>query len=614
MKLRLAASVPIYLVIYTLCYYSAYLLRFDFSLADKYTAMFAQTLPVVLLIKFTTNITTKEWRRAFRYASIADVLNVFVGATATAVLLYAANFTIFTNSHIPRSVILIDWMLVVLVSGLLRISVRLYREQLQPLWNQGKQQRTLIYTSNKDGISILRTLQATSHDFKVVAFIDESPSRANTVIAGVPVYTSKRGWKRLGQKLRSQHVLIPSTVPGKDVRKLVALCAEAGLKTHIIPTVPELLGGRYKISVRDVTVTDLLRRAPANLDFAAIREYVSNKRVLVTGAAGSIGSELCRQIIDLQPAAFIALDQSEFGIFSMQQELQTRCPDVPLHMKVADVANRSTISRGFEAHQPQLVFHAASYKHVPLMEQNPIEAIRNNIFGTKILVDLCGEHGVERFVFISTDKAVRPSNVMGSTKLVSEKYVQAGSLTWETRYMAVRFGNVLNSAGSVVPTFRDQIASGGPITVTHPDMERFFMTIPEAVQLVLQAGAIGSSGDVLVLEMGDPVKIFDLAKDMIDISGLNYPDDIDIAFTGIRPGEKLQEELFYDFEEDTKKIHDKIFCASRVAPQPAMIQSDIIRLQNAIEISEIEATRTLHEIVARHVASNQTHKHLKSAA
>jgi FlaA1/EpsC-like NDP-sugar epimerase len=511
-------------------------------------------------------------------------------------------------------VILIDWMLVVLAAGLLRISIRLFREQLQPLWNRGQQKRTLIYSSNKHGIGILRTLQATGHDFKVVAFIDENPRRINTVIAGVPVYPANLGWKRLAQMLRSQHLLIPSSVPGKVVRKLVAQCAEADLKTHIIPTVPELLDGRYKVSIRDVTVTDLLRRAPANLDFASIREYVSNKRVLVTGAAGSIGSELCRQIIDLQPAALVAVDQSEFGIFSIQQELQARCPTVPLDVTVADVANRSTMSRVFEARQPQLVFHAAAYKHVPLMERNPIEAIRNNVFGTKILVDLCGESGVERFVFISTDKAVRPSNVMGSTKLVSEKYVQAGSLTWDTQYISVRFGNVLNSAGSVVPTFRDQIAAGGPITVTHPDMERFFMTIPEAVQLVLQAGAIGSSGDVLILEMGEPVKIVDLAKDMIGLSGLHYPDDIDIVFTGIRPGEKLREELFYDAEEGTKKVHDKIFCASRVAPPPAMIHSDINRLVNAIEAGELEATRALRETVDRYVAADQTHKRLKSAA
>ncbi|MBT4865570.1 MAG: polysaccharide biosynthesis protein, partial [Planctomycetaceae bacterium] len=575
MKLRLAVAVPAYLLIYTLCYFSAYSLRFDFSIADEFFARFTATLPFVLALKLSIIFTTGEWRRAFRYASMGDVVNVFVGSAVAAALLYVSNFLFFIDAAIPRSVILIDMVLTILSAGMVRISVRLLREQVLPSFSREQRKRTLIYRSNKEGIGILRTLQATGGDFQVVAFVDESPENGSSVIAGVPVYTSDVGWLRLAQKLRAQHILVPSTVPGGVMRELVSQCAQAGLKTHIIPTVPELVDGRYKVSVRDVTVSDLLRREPAELDFEAIRDYVSNKRVLVTGAAGSIGSELCRQIIDLKPASLVVVDQSEFGMFTIQQELEQRCPDVPLHLAIADVANRPSMSRIFEAREPQLVFHAAAYKHVPLMEDNPVEAIRNNILGTKVLVDLSGDCNVERFVFISTDKAVRPSNVMGATKLVSEKYVQSGSRKCDTQYISVRFGNVLNSAGSVVPTFRQQIAAGGPITVTHPEMERFFMIIPEAVQLVLQAGAIGAAGDVLILEMGEPVKIVDLAKDMICLSGLSFPDDIDIEFSGIRPGEKLREELFYYAEEGTKKVHDKIFCASREAPQTVQMDNDI---------------------------------------
>ena len=611
MKLRLAVAVPAYLLIYTLCYFSAYSLRFDFSIADEYLARFTATLPFVLVLKLAIIFTTGEWRRVFRYASIGDVVNVFVGASATAALLYVSNFLFFIDTAIPRSVILIDMVLTILSAGMLRISVRLLREQVLPSFSREQRKRTLIYRSNKEGIGILRTLQATGGDFQVVAFVDESPENGSSVIAGIPVYTSEVGWQRLAQKLRAQHILVPSTVPGGVMRELVSQCAQAGLKTHIIPTVPELVDGRYKVSVRDVTVSDLLRRETAEPDFEAIRDYVSNKRVLVTGAAGSIGSELCRQIIDLKPASLVVVDQSEFGMFTIQQELQQRCPDVPLHLAIADVANRPSMSRIFEAREPQLVFHAAAYKHVPLMEDNPVEAIRNNILGTKVLVDLSGESNVERFVFISTDKAVRPSNVMGATKLVSEKYVQAGSRKCDTQYISVRFGNVLNSAGSVVPTFRQQIAAGGPITVTHPEMERFFMIIPEAVQLVLQAGAIGSAGDVLILEMGDPVKIVDLAKDMICLSGLSFPDDIDIEFSGIRPG---REELFYYAEEGTKKVHDKIFCASREAPQTVQMENDIKRLLEATTVSDREATRVLRETVARYVADDDAPNQLKSAA
>ncbi|MBT6155608.1 MAG: polysaccharide biosynthesis protein [Planctomycetaceae bacterium] len=614
MKLRLAVAVPAYLLIYTLCYFSAYSLRFDFSIADEFFARFTATLPFVLALKLSIIFTTGEWRRAFRYASMGDVVNVFVGSAVAAALLYVSNFLFFIDAAIPRSVILIDMVLTILSAGMVRISVRLLREQVLPSFSREQRKRTLIYRSNKEGIGILRTLQATGGDFQVVAFVDESPENGSSVIAGVPVYTSDVGWLRLAQKLRAQHILVPSTVPGGVMRELVSQCAQAGLKTHIIPTVPELVDGRYKVSVRDVTVSDLLRREPAELDFEAIRDYVSNKRVLVTGAAGSIGSELCRQIIDLKPASLVVVDQSEFGMFTIQQELEQRCPDVPLHLAIADVANRPSMSRIFEAREPQLVFHAAAYKHVPLMEDNPVEAIRNNILGTKVLVDLSGDCNVERFVFISTDKAVRPSNVMGATKLVSEKYVQSGSRKCDTQYISVRFGNVLNSAGSVVPTFRQQIAAGGPITVTHPEMERFFMIIPEAVQLVLQAGAIGAAGDVLILEMGEPVKIVDLAKDMICLSGLSFPDDIDIEFSGIRPGEKLREELFYYAEEGTKKVHDKIFCASREAPQTVQMDNDIRSLLEATTVSDLEAMRVLRETVERYVADDDTPNRLKSAA
>ena len=578
MKRRLAAAVPAYALMYGLCYYAAYLLRLDFEVSELYVERVTATLPLVVLLKLATNFATGEWRRAYRYSSIGDVFNIFVGASAAALLMYVANHTIFGATPIPRSVILIDLTLTILAAGLFRVLVRWFLEQFLPQVRRERRKRTLIYRSNREGIGILRTLQATGGEFQVVAFVDENPQRFNAVIAGIPVYTASAGWKRLSQKLRAQHILIPSTTPGRVVRELLKQCAAAGLKTHIIPTVPELVDGRYKVSVRDVTVSDLLRREPAELDFRAIREYVSGKRVLVTGAAGSIGSELCRQIIELSPAALIAVDQSESGIFGIQSEFEARRSTVGLHPAIADVTNRPAMARLFEAHQPQIVFHAAAYKHVPLMESNPIEAIRNNVLGTRIVVDLAGENSVERFVFISTDKAVRPSNVMGGTKLISEKYVQAASQRWQTQYMSVRFGNVLNSAGSVVPTFRRQISVGGPITVTHPEMERFFMTIPEAVQLVLQAGAIGSSGDVLILEMGEPVKIVDLAKDMICLSGLSYPDDVDIVFTGVRPGEKLQEELFYFAEEGTKKIHDKIFCASRTAPQG---RSDRARCRSA---------------------------------
>jgi FlaA1/EpsC-like NDP-sugar epimerase len=336
---------------------------------------------------------------------------------------------------------------------------------------------------------------------------------------------------------------------------------------------------------------------------ASISGYITDKTVLVTGAAGSIGSECCRQIVDLKPKTLLLVDQSEFGMFQIEQELAARqLTDVQLVHVIADVNDQVTLGRVFGEYLPDLVFHAAAYKHVPLMEHNVQVAIRNNVLGTKSIVDLSDRFGVERFVMISTDKAVRPTSIMGSTKLVGEKYLQAIAAKSTTQFITVRFGNVLNSAGSVVPTFRRQILEGGPITVTHPDMTRFFMTIPEAVQLVLQAGAIGESGQVLILDMGEPVKIVDLAKDMISLSGLRYPEDIDIVFSGLRPGEKMYEELFYGNEKAAKKVHEKIFCAEREPIQSSAIKMHIHQLERASHGSLSEARDAIRSVVAEYVS------------
>ncbi|MCA8989018.1 MAG: polysaccharide biosynthesis protein, partial [Planctomycetaceae bacterium] len=330
---------------------------------------------------------------------------------------------------------------------------------------------------------------------------------------------------------------------------------------------------------------------------------IRGKSVLVTGGAGSIGSELCRQILDFEPASLTIFDHSEFGIFQIEREFaqRTDCA-TQLRYVTASILDPDALENVFATEQPQLVFHAAAYKHVPLMQDNPYAAIRNNFFGTKAVVDAADAHGVERFVLVSTDKAVRPTSVMGATKLLAEKYLQAMSQKSETAFLTVRFGNVLNSVGSVVPTFRKQIEAGGPVTVTHEDMVRYFMTIPEAVQLVLQAGAIGDSGNVMILDMGEPVRIVDLAKDMIALSGLSYPDDIDIEFTGLRPGEKMYEELFYAHEQGAPRIHEKIFLGSGYAPTPAQIQTDLQSLQSTLRSSSDRISNTLWNIVNRYVA------------
>lgn len=618
MKHRLAVILPAYFVLFGTCLYSALLLRFDFDLPEAFLEQFWTALPFVMGVKLLVCWLTGEWKRTFRYTTLEDVLHLSVGATLAAVLLFGLNATCLSAVPIPRSVIVIDWTLVILASGLLRSGIRLYLEMFRPLLRRERKERAVVYRpdhTDQNGLGILRAL-GSNGSYRIVGFVDGSKTQRHSLLAGLPVLSTQTGWRKLKKTLGIKHVLIPSTVPGRKVRAIVESCAEAGLQSHVIPQVDEIVAGRLEVKVRDVTISDLLRREPAQLDMASIRDYVAGRRVMVTGGAGSIGSELCRQILSFAPASLVLIDQSEFGMFTIEQEFALRHGNRDdIHFAIADVCDEDAMYQIMDQHQPELVFHAAAYKHVPLMEDNPQEAIRNNIMGTKTVIDLADQFGVRDFVLISTDKAVRPSSVMGATKFLAEKYLQGKSTTSDTKMITVRFGNVLNSAGSVVPTFRRQIESGGPITVTHPDIERFFMTIPEAVQLVLQGGAAGSSGDVLILEMGQPVKIVDLAKDMIFLSGLRYPDDIDIEFTGLRPGEKLSEELFYESEQGARKIRDKIYCSAREYTPFIEVNSNVAHLENAARTGKQAAAIALWDVVSQYVAEDAAPVlELKSAA
>lgn len=605
MKYRLAAILPTYVAMFVGCYYAAFMLRFDFVLLPEVETMFLTTVLTLVGVKSLICLLTGEWQRSYRYATLPDVLFVTSSATIAAAIIFIANyFKLF--GPIPRSVLLIDWVLTIPASGLIRVSARVYTDIICKQFNRKEKLRTLVMGIDREAIEILRTMQATHSEYQIVGMIGEHTGQNRSLIAGVPIYSLENGWAKLATNLSVQHILIPSSLSGQRVREIVSNSTQAGFKAHVIPSVQEIVDGRFKLSVRDVTISDLLRREPAELDMKSIQNYVENQRILVTGAAGSIGSELCRQLLRFKPATLILVDQSEFGMFTIGQEFE-RLTDAGTSVKyaIADVTDANAISQIIETHQPDSIFHAAAYKHVPLMEDNIRQAIRNNILGTKNVVDQAEQHNVKQFVLISTDKAVQPTSVMGATKLLAEKYVQAAATRSQMRCLTVRFGNVLDSAGSVVPTFRQQIERGGPITVTHPEMERFFMTIPEAVQLVLQAGAVGSSGNVLVLEMGEPCKIVDLAKDMITLSGLKYPDDIDINFTGLRPGEKLYEELFYENEDCSEKVHDKIFCASRETVSLPRMLIDIDELQAMLKDTEENCSVRFWSIVQYYVSGEK---------
>ena len=619
MNNRLAAILPAYIVVFAVCLYAALLLRFDFAVPPVYREVFLGSLPLVLIIKTICCWATGEWRRTYKHTSVRDAVSLAEMTLWATALIWLVNHW-WLSPRLPRGVVLIDAVLSLLVLASIRISVRAHAEVIKPGRRGQRNETALIYGVRQDSVGILKMLRARiseqGNEPHVIGFVDANETQPSSLIDGLPIYREAEGWNRITEATHAQHLLIPGGIAGKKARSLLHDCTEAGLKVHVIPAVDDMVEGRFKLTMRDLTVSDLLRREANNLDFGAIRDYVTGRRVLVTGAAGSIGSELCRQIRSLGPASLILLDQSEFGVFTMEQEFSSAEGDTgEVHYVVADIVDGQSIDRMMTEHRPEIIFHAAAYKHVPLMEDNPQAAVINNIVGTRTLVDLAEQHEVMRFVMISTDKAVRPTSVMGATKLLAEKYLQSVAATSSTTFCAVRFGNVLNSAGSVVPTFRRQIEAGGPITVTHPDMTRFFMTIPEAVQLVLQAGAIGHSGEVLILDMGEPVKIVDLAKDLIMMSGLKYPDDIDIVFSGMRPGEKLYEELFYAHESGAKKVHDKIYSGSPEMPPPiAQMLADMSRLEQAALGPSTEALEALREIVAGHSDSEWIPSRLQAAA
>src|SRR5207249_553148 len=386
--------------------------------------------------------------------------------------------------------------------------------------------------------------------FEPIGFVDDDPSKQNHMLLELPIMGTLSAIKPIVEQHGvSELIIAMPSAHGDVVRKVVRAGLDCGIPTLTVPSLPELITAKTNgTSLREVEIQDLLRREPVETDLAAVAELATGETVLITGAGGSIGAELCRQIARLAPSRLVVLGHGENSIFDVLHELTADFPDIAMMPVIADVRDRKRVAATFRVYKPHAVFHAAAHKHVPLMEENVIEAITNNVFGTLNMVDAALEAGCEHFVLISTDKAVRPTSVMGATKRIAELIVQRAATKHERNFVSVRFGNVLGSRGSVVPTFLRQIRSGGPVTVTHPEMRRFFMTIPEAMQLVLQAGSLGVGGELFMLDMGEPVKVLDLARDMIGLSGLEEGSDIDIEFTGIRPGEKLYEEMFFNHE------------------------------------------------------------------
>lgn len=506
------------------------------------------------------------YARYWRYASVDELL-LLTGTVTAATLLIAAlsiggSRLVLGSYTVPRSIPFIFLLLALAATAGPRLAVRsttrygyrrMSREGAMPI---------LVVGAGNAGLMIVREMQHNPQlGMEPVGFIDDDPTKQEMHIHGIPVLGDRSAIARVVQSYKVRRVIIAMpTAPGKVIREIVTICEEVEVETRTIPGIYELLDGTVGVrQLREVKIEDLLRRDPVQINAADLQNLLRGRRILVTGGGGSIGSELCRQIAQFQPAQLILLDQFENNVFYISNELQHHFPTLPLAPVIANIRDRAHLDAIYRKHRPEIIFHAAAHKHVPLMEHNACEAILNNVVGTRNLVELAAEHGVEQFVMISTDKAVNPTSVMGVSKRCAERIVQRVARTSGRPYVAVRFGNVLGSSGSVVPLFKQQIAAGGPVTVTHPDMYRYFMTIPEAVQLVLQAAALGNEGEIFVLDMGDPVRILDLARDLISLSGLHPDEDIEIVFTGLRPGEKLVEELSIEGEKHQRTLHEKIF-------------------------------------------------------
>ncbi|MGH7298435.1 MAG: polysaccharide biosynthesis protein [Polyangiaceae bacterium] len=585
MRVRLAHRTAQHLIdlsVLGIAYVASYLLRFEGHVPVVMVRTLATTLPYVLAFQYGLMLSFGVHKLAWRYVGLPDVRRIGSVILAAAVALLATRLVtgllLRSAPWVSRAVIPIGIILSFAVLSFLGIvGVRVLRRMLserQEVHHRARSERqavpTMLIGAGRAGVLVAKEIIARP-DIGIVAvgFLDDDHAKIGTLMHGIQVLGTTEELGEHCAKLGATQALITmASASGKDIRRIVQQCEKHGVPVKIVPGLFEIVGGKVNLSrIRPVAIEDLLGREPVTLDQDAILRVVRGRSVLVTGAGGSIGSELCRQISRFSPRELVLVEHAENNLFAIERELRDRFPEVTLRAYVGDVRDATRMASVFAERRPSVVFHAAAHKHVPMMEANPGEAIKNNVLGTKLIAEIADEYGVSEFVMISTDKAVNPSSVMGASKRAAEIVVQALSQRSSTRFVAVRFGNVLGSTGSVVPIFQEQIARGGPVTVTHPQMERYFMTIPEACQLVLEAAAMGKGGEIFVLDMGKPVRILDLARDVIALSGLREGEDIEIQFTGIRPGEKLSEELSLAEEGVERTRHPKVFIG-RIRPHP----------------------------------------------
>lgn len=612
-NIRILALIVVDIVAIIFCFYLSLLLRFDFIVENQYLELFINNVVIIVLIKIIVFYFFDLYKSLWEYASIDEMMKIVL-ACLVSILCIVFNFA-YIHSHMPRSVYIMDFGLSILFIGGIRLSYRMLRRiRCNKITFDSKDRRVMIIGAGAAGVMVLKEYRYSKelHN-NVVAFVDDDFNKIGSKINGVKVVANIKDIPNAVKKCSIDEIVIAMpSVSKKVISEIVEICSSTKCDLKILPGIYEFIEGKLDASkLREVRIEDLLGRDVVELDNDKISSYIEGKTVFVTGGGGSIGSELCRQIIRFYPKMLVICDIYENNAFEVNNQLNRiknkLKEDKQFETKVviASIRDKKRMNNLFKEYKPDVVFHAAAHKHVPLMEDSPKEAIKNNVFGTLNVINCANEHKVGRFIMISTDKAVNPTNVMGATKRMCEMIMQAYNKISDTKFSAVRFGNVLGSNGSVIPIFTEQIKNGGPVTVTHKEMKRFFMTIPEASQLVLQAGSLCNGGEIFVLDMGKPVKIIELAKKLIKLSGFEPYKDIDITISGIRPGEKLYEELTIAVDSFDTTSHEKIFIESMDGFTLDQLNDKLRKLAEIIEknMDNYEVKKAISEIVTEYKPS-----------
>lgn len=591
-----------------LAIWSAYMLRFNFRIPEVEIETFPRVFTVILLIRSISFLLSRTYKGIIYYTSSKDAERIFLTISAGALLLMLANpvYAYFSGVYVvPYSIIILDAILSIFFMSSMRMVAKLFYSEIINF--RKEKYKVIIYGAGETGMMAQKAIEKdASAKYSVVGFIDQDPKLIGKKIQGHSIHAPEDLDLLLTHgDIKLLIIAIDKLQPSKK-QEIIDVCLTNNVKVLNVPPLNRWIKGELSFKqIKKINIEDLLEREPINLSQDAIASKINGKTILITGAAGSIGSEIVRQLTKFSPAKLYLLDQAESALYDLENELKALEHSVPYETIIADVRSRRRMRKVFDYCQPQVVFHAAAYKHVPLMELNPSEALLTNIKGTKTLADLAVEYKVSDFVMISTDKAVNPTNVMGASKRISEMYVQALSAVSNTKFITTRFGNVLGSNGSVIPLFNKQIERGGPVTVTHPDITRFFMTIPEACQLVLEAAASGKGGEIFIFDMGKSVKIVDLAKKMIKLSGLTLDKDIEIIYTGLRPGEKLFEELLNDTENTIPTHHPQIMKAKVVPEDYVTINQQVESLIHLFDQQDnLQIVSAMKAMVPEYISNN----------